>query len=1249
MSGSASALSADLAEWAGTSRYRVRRCIGTGSVGAVYEAFDAERDIVVAVKRLRHFSPLGLYNFKQEFRTLADVHHPNLVRLYELVANEERDVFFTMELVRGVDIVTHVREGGEPDFGRARETLRQLTEGVQALHAGGNLHRDIKPSNVLVTPEGRVVLLDFGVAIEQGRDRQEDADAAPVIGTPAYMAPEQVVGGELTPASDWYAVGALFFEALVGSAPFVGAAPDIMRTKVSEEPPRASDRAARIPPELDALCASLLQREPDLRPSGEEILRLVGPSMASGIPARPRRTSQSGAPIKLLGRAEHLRALREAFEATQKGRSITMSVRGSSGMGKSSLVRAFTSVITASSPDVLVLRGRAYERESVPYKAIDGWMDHLSRHLLRLSERQALPDLPNDVGALARIFPVLRRVPAIADRPTPVVGDPHLARRQGFAALRELLGSLAKRQPVVVHMDDAHWGDSDSAALLLEIVRPPQAPPLLIIMSYREDEAQGSPLFAELRSQWPREAEVRELEVGPLGVEDAANVALVLLDPQEDAAAVRATAEAVARESRGSPFLIEELARAVRDRDDPGGAGGQFPVTLERAVAERVARLPDDARTLLEVIAVGGRPLPAKSFFEAAGIADGNDALQRLRAGRFVRAGLRDGREIAETVNDRIRDAIVSGISGDRVREHSVRLALALEAAPDADVEAVAIQLAGAGEAERAVPYAERGAERAIAKFAFDRAVQLLELACEGVPAESAERQRLRGRLAEALAWAGRGAAAAREYLALAEREPGARRVELERAAAEQLLASGRIDEGAQVLHRVLTAIGMRAPDSTLALLFWLVVYQVRLAVMGVRFAPRSAAEVRPGDRARIEAMYAVAMGFAVVDVLLGACMQARFLLLSMRVGDSEQIMRAAALEAAQLASSGGSQGRRERALIDVARRLAAESGSVEAEAFVEGTRGVALFLRGRWKEARVALDESNGKLPASRNHWHTNAVLFSVRSLYFSGEIRELARRQARIVADARDRGDLYTAVNLAATTTMTIHLAADDPEGARREAHDGMAQWSQTGFLVQHFQAMAFEPDIDLYLGDGPAAYERLMRDRRALKQSLLLRVQFIRGIFHYTRGRCAIAAAGVQPERKDALIAEARTAQRRLENERMPWTSALAAIVRAGVENATGARAATIAALREAIEASEGAGMAMHAEAARFRLGGRLGGSEGSALQQAAVEAIAAEGVRDVPRWVAIYFPGAWPGSGGEGASQGADARARPVTVT
>jgi eukaryotic-like serine/threonine-protein kinase len=1220
---STDALPARLADWKGTDRYDVRRCIGTGSMGAVYEAFDRERRQPVALKKLRHFSPAALYLFKQEFRTLADVHHPNLVRLYELVATDAHDVFFTMELVRGTELLAHVRGGGNA-FDALRAALRQLVEGVEALHSAGILHRDIKPSNVLVTSEGRVVLLDFGVATEVPRLGDDNLrEEHPIVGTAAYMAPEQASRAPPTPASDWYSVGAILFEALVGSAPFIGSVTDVLRMKSTVDPPPPSRCTKDVPPDLDALCSALLQRGADTRPSGPEILRWLGVRKSDHAPASRASPAEASRTPTLVGREEHLSALHDAFAASRAGRSITVLVGGPSGVGKSTLVHDFLEDL-ATRGEAVVLRGRAYERESVPYKAIDSWVDALSRHLLRLSDLGAQIALPADAWALARLFPVLRRVPEIGDQREQVFADPHGVRRRAFGALRELLASLAQRQPTVVYIDDAHWGDADSAALLLDLVRPPNAPPLLLVMTYRGEEAETSSFLSEIRAHWPPAAEAREIAVGPLDPEDARRLALALLVSEDPAA--QATARAVARESQGSPFLVEELVRSYQSQAQSQAPG--IPITLEQSVGERVSRLPEATQRMLEMVAVSGRPLPVSTVRDATGVAEGvDDAMALLSARRLVHVGLRNGHEVVETIHDRIGSAIVSRLSADVVREHHGRLARVLEATPGADPEAVALHLLGAGEKDRAGPYAERAAEQAMTKLAFDRAIQLFRLALECPPDSLPNPRRVRVRLAEALAWAGRGAEAARAYLEAAERVPGLERVELERAAAEQLLASGRIDEGAIVLHRVLAAIGVKAPRSMLSALFWLLVYRLWGAVIGLRFHRRLPQDVRKEDRVRIDAMYAVAMGFAIVDVLLGACMQARHLIFALRAGDDLQILRATSLEASHLASLGGREGKRERALNRVASELAERGGGAEGEAFFEGIRGIGLFLRGHWNEARGMFETSGARLAHGHAHWQVNGLLFAARSLYFSGDIKELTRRQARMSADAQDRGDLYTAVNLGATTLITTHLAADDPEGARRRARESMAQWSQTGFFVQHWQAMVFEPDIDLYAREGGAAYDRFMSDLTALKRSLLLNVQFIRGITYYTHGRCAAASIDSHPEVRGRRVVEARRMARRLEREGMPWTGVLAAIVRAVAENADANRPSALASLRAALQRAEAAGMAMHAAAARYRLGEALGGDEGQEIVQTALLAMTTQGIQQPARWVGIYLPGRW----------------------
>ncbi len=163
--------------------------------------------------------------------------------------------------------------------------------------------------------------------------------------------------------------------------------------------------------------------------------------------------------------------------------------------------------------------------------------------------------------ALARLFPVLRRIPSIASLEEQLPGDPNRMRRRAFAALRELLLSLSRRQPLVIFVDGVQWGDADSAALLRDVVRPPDAPPILLVMTFRAEEFATSPFLLDVRARWPALSELRHLTIGPLDDGETRRLALMLLGT--DDLRSRMTADAIALEASGSPFLVDELARSV--------------------------------------------------------------------------------------------------------------------------------------------------------------------------------------------------------------------------------------------------------------------------------------------------------------------------------------------------------------------------------------------------------------------------------------------------------------------------------------------------------------------------------------------------------------------------------------------------------------------------------------------------------------------------------------------------------------
>jgi hypothetical protein len=1240
------------------------RRIGEGGMGAVYEVADRENGRRLAVKTLLNFSPGALYRFKQEFRLLADVRHRNLVRLHELVVSDNSRAYFTMELVPGTDFIRYVRpnsvvsdrpteldastgrergsvppggtrRGAEPvvsaDVDKLRFALRQLVDGLRALHAAGKVHRDVKPSNVLVTPEGRVVLLDFGVATQLARVRSRVEEEQEIVGTSRYMAPEQGAREEVTAAADWYSVGVMLYESLVGRPPFPGSGASVLTLKATTRPVAPSERVRGVPTDLEALCMELLDPDPAMRPNASEILRRLGGtrnSRSSAPPARP-----VAAPV-LVGRETHLRALRAAFDASLSGRSVTVRVRGGSGMGKSAVVSHFVDLLSERG-EAVVLRGRAYERESVPYKAVDGIVDSLTRHLMRLEDTERPLAIPPDIGSLARIFPVLRRARSVADVTEGPAGDPQRLRHRAFAALRELLRVVASRSPAVIYVDDAQWGDADSAALFRELVRPPSAPPSLIIMTYRDTEAEASPFLAEIIARWPEGAEVRDVAVGPLEREESRRLAQALLGAGDDVA-LQKTVDAIAREGGGSPFLIEELARSATGRPLRHLASGPTlaTLTLDQMVNERLEALPIEARRLVEIVAVAARRLPIALARDAASVDESaDDVIGLLSARRFVRVGLHDGHEVVEAIHDRIRETIAARLSPDAVRAHHGRLARVLEATPDADPEALALHLRNAGDDERAAQYAERAADQAVSKLAFDQAARLLRLAMETIPASSADGRRLRVRLGEVLEWAGLGAQAAQVYLEAAESASTLRRAELERSAAEQLLTCGRIDEGTAVLHRVLAAAGLRAPRSALSAIFWLVVYRIWASLIGFRFKERDGDDVSRLDRLRLDTLYSAAMGFGLVDVLLGACIQRRYFLMALRVGDRLHVLRAALILALQHANLGGPESAHERSVRRLAQRLTEETDGNDDRAFFHGTRGVGLYLRGRWKEAFEVLDSAYSKYPNKRAGWQSNANLFGVYALLTIGHIPEVLVRRARLLQEAEQRGDLYVAVNLKLSSPKIISLAEDDPEEALRATREALSQWSQRTYLLQHWQAMLTDCDALTYGGDPEAGYARVLQDMKALSRSYLLKGQLVRSFTAEVRGRHALASvvsSKVTPALRAARLREARRMARQLEREKMPYTTVFACELRAGIASLSGDRARAADLLRVVIQLADENHMMLRASVARYHLGRLLEGEAGRQLVRRAHDEMAVVGVRAPERFAALIAPGAYGSS-------------------
>ena len=1253
-------------EFIGTERFILRRRLGAGGMGVVYEAHDREMDKIVALKTLTRAEAAHIYRFKREFRTLADVSHPNLVALYELTSSG-RHWFFTMELVKGVTFIQYVRpstddwlpdsmdntlpprprvsdvdseaeteffdsshlsfESGETallddapslaasstklDESRLRAALRQLAEGVNRLHEMGKLHRDIKPSNVLVTEEGRVVLLDFGLV----EDVEPEMHETLLAGTPDYMSPEQGAQMAISKASDWYSVGVILYQALTGRLPFKGRFFEVMMRKQTRDPIQPGAINPEAPHDLNQLCMKLLRRDAEARPTGREVLRALGARTTGALSAAFLRTTADSA---FVGRKRLLAELHDAYSATREGEPVSVYVHGKSGMGKSALVRAFLEQLKEQASKTIVLQGRCYERESVPYKALDGVVDSLSKQLASMSRRRAEGFMPRNSLALARVFPVMLQVDAVfnARSARPETIDLFTLRRQAFGALRELLGRIAKRQPLVIYVDDLQWADDDSTFLLQDLLRPPEAPKVLLVASFRTEDLE-SKLFLKQLLQQTGTDKCRELFVGPLPASEARELTRSLF------ASVGVSSdpfvESIVHEAGGSPFLLEQLTHYGMMNERAATAG----ITLSTMLDERIRQLPSGSRQFLDTLAVARRPVNQDVALSAAGLrGDALKVLSALRTAQFVRSG---GTSYGvEMYHDRIGETLASSLADDERRQIHRRLAQALEARGLDDPEALYEDYLGAGEEDRAAVHAEAAARKAASALAFDRAALYYRRAIDLRP-DDASAVDLKISLGDALANAGRPAEAAKEFLDAAKAIGSQRSLELQQRAGAQLLTGGHIEEGLEVFRVVLETAGFKLANGPKRALLSLILRRLWIRMRGLEFTEREARSIPETDLFRIDICWSVAAGLGMVDLIRGADFQSRHLLLSLRAGEIYRVARAMAFEAAQIASRGGQKRERANQLMERTEALAKRAAHPHAIGLAVWARGMSAYLVGHWKESvgfferavEVLRDQCTGVT------WElTIAHRFMLSSLMFLGEMVEVSRRVPQLLSAALEQGNLFAATDLR-TRMNPIWLAADDPDRARDEVIAALTTWPRKGFHLQHYSSLVALAQIELYTGDYEVAWKHIEGQVRPLEKSMLLRIQGLRIEAMYLRARLALASAtGSERERR---LRVAESLAKSIARENMPWSNPLANLINAGLAKRRGDDSQAAALVSQAVEGFEASDMKLYAATARRRLGETLGGDGGHELIKQADDWMSKQEIKNPAKVANLMAPG------------------------
>jgi len=1187
-----------------TQRFEPISFLGRGAMGVVYRVRDRETGAEVALKTFAAPSAEQLYRLKGEFRVLADMTHPNLVELYELIVGDGAS-FFTMEFVAGGDFVQHVRVSDGVDFVRLANAAAQLVTGVSVLHAAGKLHRDVKPSNVMVSEDSRVVLLDFGLATAFGVETPQHYATA-IGGTLAYMAPEVLFGAAPSAEADWYSVGAMLYEILCGQLPFAGS--PLLSDRRSARPQPVKLLNPRAPAAWDEIVAHLLDPQPARRCAGVELLHQMGKSHA-------RRAAAVTPGNIFVGRQVELARLHHAFDELERGHHGVVHVAGPSGIGKSQLIRRFLADVEGDgggeARPALVLRGRCHPQEAIPYKAFDGLIDALSRHLVTMAESAENLQLA-DAGALLQLFPVLRRAPVFATAaPLSEAVEPQEARRRGFTALRELFGCLSRSARLILWIDDLQWSDLDSVPLLREVLRQPVAPQLLLL-SYRSEDMGTAPLL-DLLTRDEVASPTTYIALDPLDREDSASLVHLLAGLRPD---VDCQVGEIVAEARGNPFLVCELVHALAD-------GHPVPQVGD-LVSDRINHLPPQARVLLELVSIAGGPLQRRVALDASGLGEGGRSLlSNLEKRSLLRTTSLHDQVAVEIYHDRIREALLELLPVEHSQARHGALADVLELADEPDAEALYRHHLGAGRRTRAGTWAVHAADRAAAALAFERAAELYRSAreCDGRDAEHT--RGLLTKEGDALVNATHFARAASAFQAAAATAPPREALELRRRAAEQLLAGGMIDDGLRSLSQLLRNLGLTYPRTPGRALLALLPDLLWLGVRGGRgeMAARTASEE---DLLRVDTCFSAARNLLIVDTARGFYFSVQALRRAQRAGDPVRLGRSLAFVGGSLAVMGGRLfGRFGERMLQRAGAIGEQTASPLLTGTVGVVRGQVLMLQGRWREALDSCDDGvrllSESCPGSGYECNIGRGM-AQRALEELGEIDELQRRALDYLqassATANHHGEAAASQHLSLAL-----IARDELAQARVLARRGRELWSPRGFHLQHLYSVRQEACCDLYEGNAAKAYADVRDVWPALERSGLLRVPLVRVDTASLLARLALATAASTKE--EAPIAIAENHANRLRRLDRPDARVHAALVRAGIASLRGDMQQAALQLEKAERESSCHGMVLHEAAALYR----RAQLRDERLLTEANERMRRCGVKRPERWVDLYAPGGW----------------------
>jgi len=835
----------------------VKRFLGEGGKKKVYLAHDTllDRDVAFALIKTEGLDDLGRDRITREAQAMGRLGaHPHIVSVFDL-GDEDSQPYIVTELMGGGDVEELIEKapGHRPPLARTLEIAIQVCEGLEFAHDHGIVHRDLKPGNVWLaadlTPdpfpaeegetavpspragglgrgrggpgEGVAKLGDFGLAV--ALDRSRLTQAGMMVGTVAYMPPEQAMGGEVTAQSDLYSLGAMLYEMVTGRPPFVGdESVAIITQHLNTSPVAPSWHSHGVPAGLEALILRLLEKDPAKRPaSAAEVLaalesvkqsvsspaplagegRVRGEPKAVGagpVPARPEASNNPVYRRTFVGREQELKQLQSAFDAATSGQGSLVMVVGEPGIGKTSVCEQLSTYATVRGGKTLV--GHCYEEGSLSLPYLP-FVEGMRSYVLAREPAGLKQDLGSGAGEVARIVSEIRdRLPP-GPHPDPLSGevgksgDPEEERYRLLQAVTAFLRNAAAVQPLVIVLEDLHDADRGTLDLLVHLAHNLSGARLLIVGTYRDIEVDRTHPLSSALAELRRGSNFQRVPLRGLTADEVQRM-MAAVSQQEISWPF---AELVHRQTEGNPLFVQEMLRFLVEeglverregslrRVGEESLAGRIPEGLRDVIGKRLSRLSDRTNQALSVASVIGREFRLDVLQRIAGLPEEDlyAALEEATAISIVEERSAAGAVVIYRFTHAFfrQTLYEETIAPRRIRLHQ-QVARALEIVYGRRLEEHATEMAehyayssDPADLAKAVAYGEMAANRALAVFAYGEAVGHLEQALKVQevldPDDKSRRCELLLRLGHALTPAGElrrvADVVAPEALALAE------------------------------------------------------------------------------------------------------------------------------------------------------------------------------------------------------------------------------------------------------------------------------------------------------------------------------------------------------------------------------------------------------------------------------------------------------------------------------------------------